>query len=72
MQVVTVEGHRVIKKGLVPEAVLAASNSTSLTFVKEYMIPKPRDPRSCERMAPAESKDAIESGDARVPESPEE
>ncbi|MEC7634327.1 MAG: malate dehydrogenase, partial [Pseudomonadota bacterium] len=49
-----------------------ASKSTSLTFGKEYIIPKPMDPRLCERIATAVSKAAIESGVARVPESPEE
>jgi malate dehydrogenase (oxaloacetate-decarboxylating)(NADP+) len=50
--------------------VLAASNSKSLTFGKEYIIPKPMDPRLCERIASAVSKAAIESGVARLPEVP--
>ena len=72
MKVAAVEALRAITKEPVPEEVLAASKSTSLTFGKEYIIPKPMDPRLCERIATAVSKAAIESGVARVPESPEE
>ena len=72
MKVAAVEALRAITKEPVPEEVLAASKRTSLTFGKEYIIPKPMDPRLCERIATAVSKAAIESGVARVPESPEE
>ena len=72
MKVAAVEALRSITKEPVPEEVLAASKSDSLTFGKEYIIPKPMDPRLCERIATAVSKAAIESGVARVPESPEE
>ena len=70
MKVAAVEALRAITKEPVPESVLAASNSKSLTFGKEYIIPKPMDPRLCERIASAVSKAAIESGVARLPEVP--
>ena len=68
MKVAAVEALRTITKEPVPEEVLAASKSDSLTFGKEYIIPKPMDPRLCERIATAVSKAAIASGVARVPE----
>jgi len=46
--------------------VLAASNSKSLSFSKDYIIPKPMDPRLCERIASAVSKAAIDSGVAGI------
>ena len=72
MKVAAVEALRAITKEPVPEEVLAASKSASLTFGKEYIIPKPMDPRLCERIASAVSKAAIESGVARLPESADE
>ena len=72
MKVAAVEALRSITKEPVPEEVLAASKSDSLTFGKEYIIPKPMDPRLCERIATAVSKAAIASGVARLPESASE
>jgi malate dehydrogenase (oxaloacetate-decarboxylating)(NADP+) len=70
MKVAAVEALRAITKEEVPAEVLAASKSESLTFGKDYIIPKPMDPRLCERIASAVSKAAIESGVARIVQTP--
>tara|TARA_B100000700_G_scaffold88597_1_gene99846 strand:- start:2686 stop:3318 length:633 start_codon:yes stop_codon:yes gene_type:complete len=67
MKVAAVEALRSITKESVPEEVLKASNSESLAFGKEYIIPKPMDPRLCERIAGAVAQAAIDSGVARIP-----
>ncbi|MDP4208653.1 MAG: NADP-dependent malic enzyme [Bacteroidota bacterium] len=54
-----------ITKEPVPEVVTAAYNTTHLSFGREYIIPKPLDPRLLETVAPAVAKAAIESGVAR-------
>jgi malate dehydrogenase (oxaloacetate-decarboxylating)(NADP+) len=48
----------------VPEAVNKVHN---LAFGKEYIIPKPLDPRLITRVAPAVAKAAMDTGVARVP-----
>ena len=72
MKIAAVKAIREIAKEPVPSDVLAAAGESTLVFGKDYIIPKPMDPRLCERIATAVSKAAIESGVARVPESPEE
>jgi len=49
----------------VPDSVLTAYNLTSLKFGREYLIPKPLDPRVLLWVAPAIAKAAMESGMAR-------
>ncbi|HEX9778952.1 MAG TPA: malic enzyme-like NAD(P)-binding protein, partial [Geopsychrobacteraceae bacterium] len=49
----------------VPEMVNLAYNVAHIRFGKEYIIPKPLDPRLIETVAPAVAKAAIESGVAR-------
>lgn len=49
----------------VPETVNAAYNSKNLKFGRNYIIPKPLDPRLITLVAPAVAKAAIESGVAR-------
>ncbi len=51
----------------VPEAVNVAYKVQNLTFGKEYIIPKPLDPRLITRVAPAVAKSAMETGVARKP-----
>lgn len=51
----------------VPEVVNDAYNVDKLTFGREYIIPKPLDPRLLETISPAVAKAAIESGVARNP-----
>ena len=51
----------------VPDSVLRAYDLDSLTYGKEYIIPKPFDPRVLLYVAPAVAKAAHESGVARTP-----
>lgn len=70
MKVAAVEAIRSVSKMDVPEEVLVASNSSSLTFGKDYIIPKPMDPRLCKTIATAVAKAAIDSGVAQLDELP--
>ena len=54
-----------LAKEPVPETVIKAYDVKSLIFGKEYIIPKPLDPRLISRVAPAVAKAAIETGVAR-------
>ena len=56
-----------LAKRPVPECVLKAYNVDKLTFGKEYIIPKPLDPRLISCIAPAVAKAAIETGVAKYP-----
>ena len=49
----------------VPDSVLTAYGLSSLKFGREYLIPKPLDPRVLLWVAPAVAKAAMESGAAR-------
>ncbi len=51
----------------VPEVVAKAYNVTNLSFGREYIIPKPLDPRLITTVAPAVAKAAIDSGVAQKP-----
>ncbi len=51
----------------VPEEVNVAYHATNFAFGKEYIIPKPFDPRLITRLAPAVAKAAMETGVARKP-----
>ena len=51
----------------VPEEVNMAYGVHNLKFGKDYIIPKPTDPRLIETVAPAVAKAAIDSGVAREP-----
>ena len=56
----------------VPDSVLKAYNLESLKFGKEYIIPKPFDPRVLLWVAPAVAQAAVDSGVARLPLNVEE
>ncbi len=56
-----------LAKEPVPEEVNIAFKIQNLKFGKEYIIPKPTDPRLIERVAPAVAKAAIKTGVARLP-----
>ncbi|GAB4317730.1 MAG: NADP-dependent malic enzyme [Bacteroidales bacterium] len=56
-----------LAKKPVPEEVNIAFHTTNLKFGREYIIPKPTDPRLIEEVAPAVAKAAMESGVARKP-----
>ena len=55
-----------LTKEPVPENVKMAYNDPSITFGRNYIIPKPLDSRLISRIAPAVAKAAIESGVART------
>ena len=50
-----------------PEQVNIAYGETRLTFGKDYIIPKPFDPRLIATVPPAVAKAAMESGVAKEP-----
>jgi len=65
MKVAAVYAIANLAKKPVPEVVTSAYNTTHLSFGREYIIPKPLDPRLLLTVAPAVAKAAIESGVAR-------
>lgn len=71
MKKAAVDAIRGIVKEPVSAQVLAASKSTSLVFGKDYIIPKPMDPRLLQRVAKAVAQAAIDSGVAAIKELPE-
>lgn len=66
MKVAAVDAIRALAKEPVPQAVLDASGYESLTFGKDYVIPKPMDPRLLPRVARAVAVAAVESGVAGI------
>jgi malate dehydrogenase (oxaloacetate-decarboxylating)(NADP+) len=56
-----------LAKEPVPESVLKAYNINTLSFGKDYIIPKPLDPRLISCVASCVAKAAIDSGVARQP-----
>jgi malate dehydrogenase (oxaloacetate-decarboxylating)(NADP+) len=56
-----------LAKEPVPSSVLKAYSIDKLTFGKEYIIPKPLDPRLISTVAPAVARAAIETGVAKFP-----
>ncbi|WMC10296.1 malate dehydrogenase [Oceanimonas pelagia] len=66
MKVAAVDAIRALAKEPVPQEVLVASGYDSLTFGKDYVIPKPMDPRLLPRVARAVAVAAVESGVARI------
>ncbi len=56
-----------LAKEPVPENVRAAYDGIEMQFGREYIIPKPFDPRVLTRVAPAVAKAAMETGVARNP-----
>ncbi len=56
-----------LAKEPVPEEVNIAFKVQNLKFGREYIIPKPTDPRLIERVAPAVAKAAMDSGVAKQP-----
>jgi malate dehydrogenase (oxaloacetate-decarboxylating)(NADP+) len=57
-----------LAKEKVPEMVLRAYGGEDFSFGKEYIIPKPFDPRVLWYVAPAVAKAAIETGVAKITE----
>ena len=67
MKVAAVRAIAELAKKPVPEVVTAAYNTSHLSFGRQYIIPKPLDPRLLVTVAPAVAKAAIETGIARKP-----
>ncbi len=67
MKMAAVKALANLAKEPVPEQVNIAYGETRLTFGKDYIIPKPFDPRLIAEVPPAVAKAAIESGVAKEP-----
>ena len=67
MKIAAVHAIADLARRSVPEQVLMAYNTTSLTFGRNYIIPKPFDGRLIAAVAPAVARAAMESGVARAP-----
>jgi malate dehydrogenase (oxaloacetate-decarboxylating)(NADP+) len=65
MQIAVVHALRELAHEPVPAAVLSAYGLESLAFGKDYIIPKPFDPRLIESIPPRVARAAIDSGVAR-------
>ena len=65
MKIAAVNALAGLAKKEVPETVNTAYKSKNLSFGREYIIPKPLDPRLITTVAPAVAKAAIKSGVAR-------
>lgn len=66
MKVAAVDAIRQLAKETVPESVLKAAGESSLSFGPDYIIPKPMDPRLCQRVARAVAEAAVACGVAKV------
>lgn len=67
MKMAAVKALANLAKEPVPEQVNIAYGETKLTFGREYIIPKPFDPRLIAKVPPAVAKAAMESGVAQEP-----
>jgi malate dehydrogenase (oxaloacetate-decarboxylating)(NADP+) len=67
MKMAAVKALANLAKEPVPELVNIAYGETRLTFGKDYIIPKPFDPRLIGEVPPAVAKAAMESGVAKEP-----
>ena len=67
MKIAAVKAIAELAKEPVPEAVNLAYNAKNLKYGREYIIPKPIDPRLITTVSPAVAKAAMESGVARHP-----
>jgi malate dehydrogenase (oxaloacetate-decarboxylating)(NADP+) len=66
MKLAAVEAIRQLAKEEVPADVIQAAGVESLSFGKDYIIPKPMDPRLLPRVAKAVAQAAVDSGVARI------
>jgi len=67
MKLAAAKALAILAKEPVPDVVLSAYNLEKLSFGKEYIIPKPLDPRLISCVASCVAKAAIDSGVARRP-----
>ena len=66
MKMAAVKALACLAKQSVPEQVNIAYGETKLNFGRDYIIPKPFDPRLIAEVAPAVAKAAMESGVAQI------
>lgn len=66
MKLAAVRALADLTKTPVPDIVNMAYNQKNISFGKEYIIPKPVDPRLLSTVAPAVAKAAMESGVAQI------
>jgi malate dehydrogenase (oxaloacetate-decarboxylating)(NADP+) len=66
MKVATVRALAALAQAEIPESVAKAYGTEQLRFGREYLIPKPFDPRLIQAVAPAVAQAAIDSGVART------
>ncbi|PKH88482.1 malic enzyme-like NAD(P)-binding protein [Colwellia sp. Bg11-28] len=66
MKIAAVHAIRALAKEPVPAEVLKASCEKDLSFGKDYIIPKPMDPRLCGAVARAVAQAAVDSGVAAL------
>ncbi|HSW17507.1 MAG TPA: phosphate acyltransferase, partial [Ramlibacter sp.] len=67
MKLATVRAIAALAHAEIPESVAKAYGAGGLRFGRDYLIPKPFDPRLIEAVAPAVAKAAMESGVATRP-----
>lgn len=67
MKLAAVRAIAELAKKQVPDIVNLAYNQSNITFGKDYIIPKPLDPRLITTVAPAVAKAAMDSGVAKHP-----
>ena len=67
MKLAAVHALAALAKESVPEEVVEAYNLQSLNFGRDYIIPKPLDPRLIHVVSTAVAKAAVESGVAQLP-----
>ncbi|HHO81788.1 MAG TPA: malate dehydrogenase, partial [Halothiobacillus sp.] len=70
MMIAAVEALAALAREPVPASVLTAYGLKELAFGREYLIPKPFDPRLIERIPAAVAQAAADSGVARAPYRP--
>jgi malate dehydrogenase (oxaloacetate-decarboxylating)(NADP+) len=66
MEIAAVQALRKLAHEAVPAEVLQAYGIDALGFGRNYIIPKPFDPRLIDHVPPAVAKAAIDSGVARI------
>lgn len=67
MKLAAVKAIADLAKETVPEIVNLAYNQSNMQFGREYIIPKPFDPRLIYKVSPAVARAAMDSGVARTP-----
>lgn len=66
MKLASVRAIAELARQTVPDMVLRAYHQSNLSFGRDYLIPKPLDPRLITTISPAVAKAAMESGVARI------